>query len=97
MAQGFPRKVAEFMAANPPPQLEVWPENWEPYLVFSAVRTQWRMSMSGPVGLDHNVIPDAMRRVGVKKKRRDDVFVAIQVMEDAALSLFAEQRDKRNG
>lgn len=92
MVAGYPKKVAEFMAANPPPPIEVWPENWEPYLVFDSVGTQWRTGMSGATGLDYNVLPGAMDRVGVKKKRRAAVHDAVRVMESAALSLFAERR-----
>lgn len=47
--------------------------------------TQWRVGMSGQTGLDYNVLPFVMRRIGVAPAQRDDVFDDIRMLEDAAL------------
>lgn len=50
--------------------------------------------MSGPTGLDYSALPEIWRRLKVKKKDRDQVFADLQVMELAALSVMARQREK---
>ena len=35
---------------------EVWEENWQTLEVFSQCQTQWRVSMSGLVGLDYTAV-----------------------------------------
>ena len=32
---------------------DVWEENWPIVQMFLRIQTQWRVSMSGPVGLDY--------------------------------------------
>lgn len=95
MKTGVPRKVAEFMAANPPPPCAVWPENWDPYRVFAELDTQWRHGFAGRTGLDYAVVPRTMKRLGVRKKQREDVWQAIRVMESAALDFFDEKRQQK--
>mgnify|MGYP000902555874 FL=1 len=62
---------------------EVWPENWEPYLVFARVSTQWRTGPGGPVGLDYKTVEWVMGLLRVKNPLR--VLDAIQVLEFSAL------------
>lgn len=67
----------------------VWPENWTAWEVFSAMATQWRISvgMGGAAyhGLNYTALPVVEARVGVKKKQRADTFARLRVMEAAAL------------
>ena len=79
------------MAANPPPPVEVWAENWLAVQVFAALQTQWRIGMHGATGLDYAVLPTVMSLHGVKKSRRAELFAAIRVMETEALTVFAEK------
>lgn len=65
---------------------EVWPENWLPLQVLSAMQTQWRCGPAGVIGLDYNVLPEMWRRCKVPLADRDSVFRDLQVMEDAALA-----------
>jgi hypothetical protein len=74
-----------------PAPVEVWPDCWQAVQVWFAVQTQWRMGPAGPVGLDYNVLPWAMRLCGVKKTDRADVFEDVRVMERAALDEMAGQ------
>jgi hypothetical protein len=66
--------------------LEVWPENWLPLQVLSAMQTQWRCGPSGAIGLDYTVLTEIWRRCKVPPAQRDTVFRDLQVMEDAALA-----------
>lgn len=70
----------------------MFPENWTAVSVFSDLTTQWRIGFSGPTGLDYGVIPTVLRLKGVVRARWPAVFADLQVMEDAALALFQQQR-----
>ncbi|MBX9754533.1 MAG: DUF1799 domain-containing protein [Pseudomonadaceae bacterium] len=66
--------------------LGIWPDNWQPLQVFSAMGTQWRSGMNGPTGLDYGVLREVMAFERVPKADRQDVYDCIRVMETAALS-----------
>lgn len=70
--------------------VEVWPDSLLPMQVFQAMSTQWRMGFNGPVGLDYNVLPKMIKRLGVPKKERKQVFDDVMVMERAALAVMRE-------
>lgn len=91
MADGYPAKVAHFMAANPPPPCDVWDCNWPAYLVFSAMLTQWRMGFSGPTGLDYPALDVVMTLHNITDKRA--LLEDIQIMELEALKVFKERRN----
>jgi hypothetical protein len=75
-----------------PEALDIWPENWASVEVFSALQTQWRVSMNGPTGLDYAALPVVMDLLEVE--RRAECFAGLQVMEMEALEVF---RSKNNG
>lgn len=75
--------------------VEIWPDCLPAFNVFQAMSTQWRISMNGPTGLDYNVLPELWKRLGIKKKDRDQVFADLQEMERAALTVMARQREMR--
>lgn len=70
--------------------VEVWPENWQAFEVFSRLGTQWSVSMGGPTGLRYEAIyPLIDRMCG-----RDDwlqMFDDLQTMERAALDVMREK------
>ena len=69
----------------------VWEENWDAYLVFSRVVTQWRSGMGGFTGLDHSVIlmPGGyFDLLGIPKKKRASVMDDLLVMEIEALDVM---------
>lgn len=70
---------------------EVWPENWEPFLVFSEVSTQWRVSMNGPSGLDYNVAFKFMDLMKIGESKQLKTIRAIRVMESSALKQMAKK------
>lgn len=73
------------------PEVEVWEENWPAIQLFMRYRTQWRMGMGGPVGLDYAVILHDLGRRGLSQSEHDDLMGKLQVIEDAALSQIHRQ------
>lgn len=71
--------------------LEVWPENWIPYKVFSEVSTQWRVGPGGRVGLDYLAVNWLMNLTKIKQKKRFEILKAIQVMEYSALKIMSKR------
>ncbi|MTC55225.1 MULTISPECIES: DUF1799 domain-containing protein [Providencia] len=72
-----------------PPDLddvEVVPDVWESYLVFSAMSTQWRVGMNGITGLDYNSLNQVMDLLNIKD--RATVFSDLRIMEVKALEVM---------
>jgi hypothetical protein len=79
---------------------EVMPCNWQSVCAFLACETQWRAvpmtlgQMAQVVtevvwlGLDYVAVDVVLRRMGLG----DEIFADLQVMERAALDVFAEAR-----
>lgn len=65
--------------------VDIWPENYPSYEVFSAMSTQWRVSMNGYTGLDYCALNEVWRRLKVKPSDRDDIFHDLRYMESVAL------------
>lgn len=74
----------------PPPQVEIWPENLRAFDLFVALGTQWRVGMSGPTGLDYNVLYRKMDRLGLTPEEYDALEQDIAVMEAEALAVMNE-------
>jgi hypothetical protein len=70
----------------------VWPDNLPAVNAFVALSTQWRVGMSGPVGLDYGAIHAVLVLTKVERARWSEVFEDLRVMEEAALVLL---RDKK--
>ena len=66
--------------------------------VFVSMLTQWRVAgMDGVrVGLDYGVLPEMWRRCKVPPAERDQVFQDLRLMEDTALGIFADRREKQS-
>lgn len=78
--------------------IEVWDINWNTFLFFNNLTTQWRTSgMGSATGLDYNVIPTVGKMMGFKKKEINKMFNDLQVMENEALITMGEnQKDANN-
>ena len=57
------------------------------------LETQWRMSMKGPTGLDHNVLLARLDRMKLSAEDYDDMDSDIRAMEIAALAAMNEKAD----
>lgn len=73
----------------------VWPENWEAVQLYLFLQTQWRTTgMDGArVGLDYRAVHAELEGRGMLD--HEPMMVKIQVMEYAALEVYAEQARQR--
>jgi hypothetical protein len=68
----------------------VLPPNWPALMVFLALDTQWRRSQQGRrLGIDYTAIEPVLRLKGVPRKKWQDVFWRLQVMELAAVEALS--------
>ena len=49
------------------------------------MQTQWRLSMSGPSGMDYLVLLALMARLNLTDAEHDELFDDVQTMERSAL------------
>ncbi|MFC0179005.1 DUF1799 domain-containing protein [Thorsellia kenyensis] len=66
--------------------IDVYPENELSVTIFQRLGTQWRYSFGGATGLDYNALPAIFDLLGIKKKKRPQIFSDLQIMESAALA-----------
>lgn len=65
-----------------PPAFELWPDNWQPVLVFSRMTTQLLVGGTGGVlGLRYEALPVVMGGLGLSTIDQAEVFKVLQVME----------------
>ena len=69
----------------PPPEVELWPENLPPLMLFRQFSTQWRAGSSGVYGLDYNVFQHELNRRKLDGPTYDEMMDALRVIESAAL------------
>mgnify|MGYP006274710629 CR=1 FL=1 len=75
-----------------PDEFEVWEENWMVVELFLRVQTQWRIGMSGPVGLDYVAVAWVLKLVAEEASHRA-LLEDLQIMEGAVLAHIAKQGD----
>ena len=71
--------------------VELWPDTEPAISLFIALRTQWRMGFSGPVGLDYCAAESVMRVRRLPAASRGELLEDLRHMEDEALRVFAEE------
>jgi hypothetical protein len=69
---------------------EVWPENAEALEWWFRLQTQWRVGMSGAVGMEYGVWMNLFDLYEVKDRRQ--LFEDLQLMEFTVLDKLAEGR-----
>jgi hypothetical protein len=74
---------------NEPEFFEVWPDCWETFELFCKVKSQWRVSMGGPCGLDYVPLFRLMDRMNLEPDEWDRIFSEIQAMEAEALATLS--------
>lgn len=82
-------------AATPAKEaFEVMPDNWTSVIAFLACETQWRLLAGARalvwLGLDYAAVDTVLRHLAPDDPA--SVFADIQVMEGAALDVFARAR-----
>lgn len=74
--------------------VEVWPENLPAYVLFSALRTQWRAAgMAGVIGLDYNTLFHKMDRMKLTDEEYLDLEEDVRIMEAEALATMHAKHD----
>lgn len=73
----------------------IWPDMQAGVALFFAMATQWRWAGAGmagafKTGLDYSALKDTAE--GLKIEYTPQVFRDVQVLEEAALSAWAERR-----
>ena len=86
--------LAGLAAVGTEKMVEVWPENWPAFVLFSRVNTQWRVGMGGASGLDYSAVYPLIDRQNLPPNEWDQIFTDIQTLEAAAL---ATMNEKQNG
>lgn len=76
-----------------PDEIEIWPENWDAAHAFARLSTQWRSSMGGPTGLDYASVINYLGERFRSRKKRNELFDQIQIMEVEALDVMRESAD----
>ena len=71
--------------------VDVWPENWPAFDVFSRLGTQWSVSMGGPTGLRYEAVYPLLDRLHGDQDEWMQAFDDLQVMERAALDVMREK------
>lgn len=77
----------------PDKEVEVWPENARAVRLFLRLRTQWRIGMGGPTGLDYGVLPLLIDRAAMSFDEWDELMHDLQTLEYAALAEMHRKDD----
>ena len=75
--------------------IEVFPDNWKPFVVFDFMSTQWRSGGFGATGLDYNVIPLALEALEIERSELGVILQDLRVLEAEALKVMAETRESK--
>lgn len=79
------------------PPVELLAENWPYWQLWQSLRTQWRVSMNGPYGLDYAVLTrDYVRAYGIKKRDYRQALELMRECEAVALDEIAARQQKDN-
>lgn len=72
--------------------IEIWPDNVRAFNLFQGLRTQWRVGMNGPVGLDFMVAYHRMDRMGLTPDDYAQMEQDLHIMEAAAINVMYEKK-----
>lgn len=89
-AFGLPEQAVEKLSKAE--ECNVWKCNWKTVMLANAMMTQWRISMSGPVGMDYAALPVVAKILGIRltPTRLDGV----RVIEAEILKAMSERNVK---
>lgn len=65
--------------------VELWPENWKVFQIFSCMRSQWLSGVGGPTGLAYQSLYPLLDREAETRDEWDELFDDIRAMEATAL------------
>lgn len=79
-------------ADEPPPPIDVWPDNWHPARLFATMQTQRILAPNGmTIGLRYEALATVEPRLGIPAEESAQVFGALEVMVDTMLVLQAQR------
>lgn len=82
---------------NEPAEIvKVWSINWDVFLLFRRLKTQWRTSFNGLYGLDYNVLFHMLDRMELQPERYLEMENDIRIMESSVLQYFNEKSKKKS-
>lgn len=77
-------------------EVGIWPENLQAFNLFNVLSTQWRVGMSGYIGLDYNVLFHKLDRMNLTPNEYQYLEDDIRTMEYAALRTI-RKKEANNG
>lgn len=87
---GLPVELLHEADAYQGPGQGIYPDNVQAVALFSDLLTQWRVGMSGAIGIDYSALPVVMRIRAIDIDDCQELFECLQIMERAALSHMRE-------
>ena len=75
--------------------IEVWPENWRVFVLFSRLQTQWSVGMSGATGLRYEAVYPLLDREAQGAEDWQQLFDDLQTLEGAALKQMSDNRSDK--
>lgn len=74
------KTIADF----PQPEVIVWEDNWEVFMLYARNQSQWRSSGDRVIGLDYNVIYSDMTLRAIPVERQKELMSDLLTIEAAA-------------
>jgi len=74
-------------------EVEVWPENWEAFHLFTRMQTQWTVGFGGRTGLRYEALYPLLDRMGLPQDEWEDLFDDVRTLEIAALTQMNEDSE----
>jgi len=90
-APAAPSNAFDISARSKPQEIEIWPENWDVFIIFSKLGTQWRVGMGGATGLDYCALYPMLDKATKDEAEWQQLFDDIKAMESEALSIMASK------
>lgn len=74
--------------------VDVWPENWSSWRLFTEMSGQWRLApMGGKYAMDYGVLFMRMERMNLADEDWEGLFLDVRVLEAAALEQISLNDD----
>lgn len=89
-----PKNAFDLSAYYANQTVEVWPENWPSWRLFSEMFGQWRMApMGGRYAMDYGVLFMRMDRMRLTDDEWESLYLDVRVLEQAALEQLRNNED----
>ncbi len=73
--------------------VEIWPQNWPAFLLFTSLQTQWNVGMGGRTGLRYEALYPLLDRQAEDPGKWQQLFDDVRVMEYAALKQMSDDSE----